>query len=152
MQAWPSRVMFPLIFLLSAPPPFQAEGGGGVGFSLTQVLVQVVKMQVEMRPVRLLQVHPRHPGTLVGAPLTQAEPPPYEGRGGVILLVHPVGSPGFFGLPSAGESWEQGLGLLSQLLKARWGLGNRGRPWDFFPGTALLDSFPINIDKILSNV
>ena len=70
--------------------------------------MQVVKMQVETRPVRLLQVLPGHPGSILGAPLTQAEPLPYEGR--VVLF---TGSPcpyGLFRLPSAGQSWEPGSG------------------------------------------
>lgn len=72
------------------PAPAQAEGRGGLGFSFTQGLVQVVKMQVEARLVRPSQVHCRHPKTVMGAPLTQVEPPSYEGRGGFILLLHPI--------------------------------------------------------------
>lgn len=93
MQAWPSMAVFPLILSLATTTPAsqlppQAEGRGGLGFSFTQGLVQVVKMQVETRLVRLSQVHCRHPRTVMGAPLNPGLS--YEGRGGFILLLHPI--------------------------------------------------------------
>ena len=81
MQVWPNRVVSPVIPGIPGSC-FPGRWGGGVSFSFPQVLVQVMKIPVEARLVRLLEMLPKYPGTPVCTPLTQAEPPPYRGGGG----------------------------------------------------------------------
>lgn len=97
MQVWPGRHGH--VSCYSRDPlglAFQADGGGRVSFAFPQVLVQVVKIPVEARLGRLLETLPRHPGTPGRTSLISAEPSPYRGGSGFILLLPTVSSPGLF--------------------------------------------------------
>lgn len=64
--------------------------------------------------------------------LTQA----YLMKEGVVLFCcfTPFSSPGFFRLPSAGQSWEQGLRLQSLLPRKPWGIRKQRQAAGFLSG------------------